>query len=201
MNLPPNVINIIVGLGIVIGAIQCFFGYRIFKVVLCLVGFILGGSIAASIGYAVSHQESISLLAGLIGGVIGAALMVTLYFVGVFLVGAFLGTILGTVFFTAAASNPNPAVLLIFAVVAGVIALFFQKFAIIVSTAFVGAWSVVTGIAYFAGLVDLTNIERMFQPAGNRVYVILLFWLVLGCLGAIMQYDSPSTANGRRTQS
>jgi hypothetical protein len=190
MYLPQDVINVIIGLGIIIGAIQCFFGYRIFKVILGLVGFLLGGALAATIGYAISQQETVALMAGLIGGLIGVASMVALYYIGIFLIGGFLGVVLGTVLFAAAVNNPEPAVLLILAVIAGVIALIFQKLMIIVSTGFGGAWSVVTGIAHFTGSIDLTNIERLFRSAGSRIYAIILCWLVLGILGVIVQYKS-----------
>jgi len=139
MNLPHQDLNLVIGLGIIIGAIQCFFGYRLFKFVLGLTGFIVGGVLAASIGYEMSQKEVVALLSGLVGGVIGAALMVALYFVGVFLIGAFLGGVVGVALFATAGINPELAVLLILGVIGGVVALIFQKFMIIVSTAFIGA--------------------------------------------------------------
>lgn len=193
MYLPQDVINVIIGFGIIIGAIECFFGYRIFKVILGLVGFLLGGSLAASIGYTVFQQQTVALLAGLIGGLIGASLMVVLFFIGIFLIGAFLGVVLGSVFFAAAGNNPGPVVLLILAVIAGVMALIFKKFMIIVSTGFGGAWSVVTGITHFTGSIDLTNFDRPFISTGSQIYVIILCWLVLGILGMIVQYRSAPT--------
>ena len=44
MHLPPHVLNAIIGIGIIIGAIQCFFGYRIFKVILGLASSIQQGA-------------------------------------------------------------------------------------------------------------------------------------------------------------
>ena len=194
MDLPQDVLNVIIGLSILVGALQCFFGYRIFKLILGLTGFLLGGALAGAVGYAISQEEAVALLAGLVGGFIGAALMVVLYFIGIFLIGALLGGVLGAVLFVVAESNPEPAVLLILAVIAGVIALIFQKFMIIVSTGFGGAWSVVTGIAYFTtGSIDPTNLERMFRSGGSHLYTILLCWLALGIVGVIVQYRSVPT--------
>jgi hypothetical protein len=191
MHLPQDVLNMIIGLGIIVGAIQCFFGYRIFKFILGLTGFILGGAICAAIGYAIFQKEVIALLAGLVGGIIGAALIVVLYLIGIFLIGAFLGGVLGTALFAVAGHNPEPAVILILAVIVGVIALIFQKFMIIVSTGFWGAWSVVMGIAYFTtGAVDPTSIERFFRSGGGQLYAILLCWIVLGIVGVIVQFKS-----------
>jgi len=189
MSIPQDVLNVIIGLGILVGAIQCFFGYRIFKFILGLTGFLVGGALAAAIGYALSQEEAVALLAGLVGGFIGAALMVALYFIGIFLIGAFLGGVLGAVLFAVAGSNPEPAVLLILAVIAGVVALVFQKFMIIISTGFGGAWSIVIGIAYFTtGAIDPTNIERLFRSGGSHLYAIVLCWLALGIVGVIVQY-------------
>jgi hypothetical protein len=191
MDLPRDVLDVIIGLSILVGAVQCFFGYRIFKFILGLTGFLVGGALAGAIGYAISHEEVAALLAGLVGGFVGAALMVALYFVGVFLIGAFLGGVLGAVLFAAAGSNPEPAVLLILGVIAGVVALIFQKFLIIVSTAFGGSWYIVTGIAYFTtGAINATNFERLFRSRGSHLYAILLCWLALGIVGVIVQYKS-----------
>lgn len=192
MDVPQDAVNVIIGLSILVGAIQCFFGYRIFKVILGLTGFLVGGVLAAAIGYAISQEEVVALLAGLVGGFIGAALMVTLYFIGIFVIGALLGGVLGTVLFTVAGNDPEPVVLLILGVIAGVLALIFQKFMIIVSTGFGGAWHVVSGIAHFTmGTIDLTTIERFFSSGGSHLYATVLCWLALGIVGVMVQYKSP----------
>jgi hypothetical protein len=117
--------------------------------------------------------------------------MVAIYFVGVFLIGAILGGVLGIMLYTAAGSSPEPAVLVILAVIGGIIALVLQKFMIIVSTAFGGAWGVVAGIAYFTtGVIDPTGFDRLARSGGAHLFVIVLCWLVLGIVGVIVQYRS-----------
>ena len=91
MDLPQDVLNVIFAIAILVGAIQCFFGYRFFKFILGLTGFLLGGAIAAAVGFAISQQEIVALLAGIVGGFIGASSMVAMYFIGIFLIGAFFG--------------------------------------------------------------------------------------------------------------
>ena len=191
MDIPHDVLNAIMALAIPIGLLQCFFGYRIFKFILALTGFLIGSAMAATIGYNASQQEVVALLAGLVGGFIGAALMVLLYFVGIFLLGAFVGAALGTMLFAMAETNPIPFVLFILAAIVGVLALVFQKFMIIIATAFGGAWNVVIGIAYFTtGAIDPTNIEASFSSGGTLTYIIVLCWLALGITGVIVQYKS-----------
>lgn len=190
-----NILGLIIMLGIlVVGVIQCFFGYRIFKFTLRLIGFLLSGALAGTYVYAISQEVWQSLMAGLLGGLIGAFLMVTFYFVGIFLIGAFLGGVLGTVFSAGIQSNPEPVTLLILAIIMGAITLKFQKFMIIVSTGFGGAWIVVTGIANFTtGEINFTNLEQLFRSQAGNIYVMILFWLALGVTGVIVQYKSAPT--------
>lgn len=199
MKIPPDLFALMIGLGILLGAIQCFFGYRIFKFILGAVGFLAG-----AVGYSASNEPFVAVLAGLVGGLLGAALLVGLYFVGIFLFGAFLGVVVGASFFAAAGGQPEPAVLLILAAIGGVLALIFQKFMIILSTAFNGAWNVVAGIACLAtGTTDPANLEKFFRPDGSQRFVAILCWIVLGAAGAIYQSRSaretrPATAQPAR---
>ena len=184
-----EVLKVIVGFTILVGALQCFFGYRIFKFILGLTGFLIGGVLASTIGYSISQDEITALFSGILGGVIGAALMFALYYVGVFIIGALLGGVLGTILFTLAESSPEPAFLLILAVIAGVMALIFQKFMIIISTGFSGSWCVVIGIAYLTtNIIDFNHMEQAFMSDGSLYYGILLSWLALGLFGVIVQY-------------
>ena len=191
MDLNQDILNVFIGLIILVGVLQCFWGYRIFKFIIGLTGFLLGGILAAAFGSTLSQEEVFIILTGLTGGFIGAAMMVALYYVGVFLIGSLLGGITGVVFYAVAESSPDPAVLLIVAVIAGIIALIFQKFMIIVSTAFGGSWGVVIGIANFiTGAVDLSNLEQTYGSGDSHLYAIILCWLALGIVGVIVQYRS-----------
>ena len=193
MNLPAEYLNLINGLSVIIGLIYCFLGYRIFKFILGLTGFLIGGALVGGVAYAISQQEVTGILMGVVGGALGAALLVALYFVGVFLLGAVLGGGLGFLLAALAGGSPEPAILIILAIIGGVVALFVQKFMIIVTTAFSGAFNVVIGVAYFAtGAVDLTNLERFIRYGGTRLYVTLLCGLALGVAGVIVQYKSAS---------
>ena len=71
------------------GIVACFFGYRLFKFVLGIFGFILGALAASSIWG--SSDTVYMVLAALLGGLVGGLLLLAAYFVGVALVGAGLG--------------------------------------------------------------------------------------------------------------
>ena len=198
MELHQDAFYVIIALTILVGAIQCFYGYRIFKFILGLTGFLLGGVLAAAIGSLFSTETVYLLLSGVAGGVIGAALMVTLYFVGIFVIGGIFGGVLGVIFYAVFATAPDPVALLLLSVITGVFALVFQKFMIIASTGFAGAWAVVFGVAYFiTNAVSLSNPGQMFSSDGSHLYAIILSWLALGFIGVYVQYRS---APGRKVQ-
>ena len=202
MRLPQDLLNVIIVSSISVGFVQCFFGYRIFRFILGLTGFLFGGSLACVVVYTISQEELIALLAGIIGGIIGAALMSALYFIGIFLIGAFLGGVIGTALFAVVKSSPDLSVLFILAVIAGVITLIFQKSMIIVSTGFGGAWSMVIGIAYFTtAAIAPANLERMFGSGGIYLYTIVLSWIALGMIGVFVQHkyrEEESSAPDRK---
>src|SRR3982750_3856882 len=77
------------------GALSCFAGYRLFKLVLGIYGFILGAMLASSM-MGVSHTTGM-IVAGLVGGIAGALLLVFAYFIGIALVGAGLGALVAHV--------------------------------------------------------------------------------------------------------
>jgi uncharacterized membrane protein YeaQ/YmgE (transglycosylase-associated protein family) len=189
MTLTPDMFSLIIVFGILFGTVQCFFGYRLFKIIIGIIGFIIGGALAGTISLAVSPEETVALIAGLVGGIIGAMLLLTLYYVGIFFIGAFLGSIVGSFFYAVVEIGPEPITILIAAIITGIIALVIQKFMIIVSTSFGGSWLIVTGIAYFAtGAVNPADIEYMLQSGGGLFYIILLGWIGLGTCGLIAQY-------------
>ena len=88
------------------GAISCFAGYRLFKIVLGIYGFILGAMLASStIGAA--HTTGL-IVAALVGGVVGGLILVFAYFIGIALVGAGLGALVANgVAEVILATNPN----------------------------------------------------------------------------------------------
>ena len=77
------------------GALACFAGYRLFRIVLGIYGFILGAMIASSM-MGVSNTIGM-IVAALVGGLVGALILMFAYFVGIALVGAGLGALVAHV--------------------------------------------------------------------------------------------------------
>lgn len=189
MDLHQEIISVVIGLGILLGALNCFFGYQLFKILLRIIGFVVGGTIAGFIGYSLFQDAVFAFLTGILGGFIGAALSVALYFIGVFISGAFFGGILGAFLYAITQSTPELAVILILATISGILAVIFEKLMIIVSTAFSGSFLVVIGTAYFTvEAFKLSNMEQLLISGSSLAYAMLLCWLTLGIFGVIFQY-------------
>ena len=68
------------------GVLACFAGYRTFRIVLGIYGFIIGVLLATSI---VGTENTLwTIVAALTGGLLGALILIAAYFIGVALIGA-----------------------------------------------------------------------------------------------------------------
>ena len=131
------------------------------------------------------------LLGALIGGVLGATVMVVFYFIGVFLMGALAGALVADTIGQAFGVDLHWLVLIIAAVTVGVMALFFQRYAIILATALSGAWTAVASTFSLISGQEL-RLRQVFaqaaaQRAGLALWIVLVTWLVLAVAGVVVQ--------------
>ena len=78
------------------GIVACFAGYRLFRLVLAIYGFILGAMLASSL---MASSNTVGMIgAALLGGIVGALIMTFAYFVGIALIGAGMGALAAHVF-------------------------------------------------------------------------------------------------------
>ena len=181
-------------LTVLFGILSCFWGYRAFRVVLGVIGFAGGAYLGASAGiYFTGGLGVVAVITGIIGGLIGGALVSIVYYVGIFVLGALGGWVVYTMIAGAAGYGPHLILLIFLALVGGILALFFQKFLIIVSTAFIGSWFIVSGgfsmLGSDFGPVDLF-IEplRLVRPVGGINTIVVISWVALGIIGSIFQF-------------
>jgi hypothetical protein len=182
------------------GLLACFAGYRIFRVVLGIYGFILGALLATSI--VGTEQTMWTILAAIGGGLAGALILIAAYFVGVALIGAGLGAMLANLIWAGVGGEPHVAVVIVLAIAGALAALALQRYVIIVATAFGGAQTVVVGAAALLGN------RQAADAAARAVYSVyplnpmpgtpvdLVAALVLGVLGVLVQLFV--TAKGRK---
>ena len=169
----------------------CFAGYRVFRIVLGVYGFILGALMASS---AMGADQTWHMVVGaLVGGLIGAVILLLAYFVGVALIGGALGALVANVIWAAAGREPGLIVVIIFAVAGALGALALQRYVIIVATAFGGAQTAIVGAA---ALVANRAVDAASSHGAYRVYPIdpfpgtrmdVIAWIVLGALGLVVQ--------------
>ena len=184
------------------GLVSCFFGYRWFRFVLALTGFVLGALMTSSI-FGASNTTAL-VVAALLGGLLGAGLMVAAYFLGVALVGAGLGAAIAHVAASAAHREPHVLVVMGCAIVGAIASMYLQRYFIIVGTAFGGAWTLIVGALAVIG--DRKAIEA---AAGGNVWVLYpldpapgqrwvrIAWIVLGLVGAAVQLGWTGGEKGR----
>ncbi len=174
------------------GVLSCFAGYRLFKVVLGLFGFIIGALAASSI---FGGGDTTPMVIGfLVGGIAGAALLLAAYFVGVALVGAGIGALLVNLIWTQIEGDPHPAVVILFSIAGAVVATWLQRYVIIVGTAFAGAWTMLVG-----GLAVMGESGPLTAAAAGDLWVAYPLspapglrwlpwaWVALGAFGTLVQ--------------
>ena len=146
------------------GLVACFFGYRLFKFVLGIFGFILGALAASSIWGA--SDTTYMVVTALLGGIVGGLLLLAAYFIGVALVGAGLGALCANLIWTQIEGDPHPFVVVLFSVAGALLATWLQRYVIILATAFGGAWTVLVG-----GLALTGDRTAMTAAAAGDIWV------------------------------
>ena len=172
------------------GAVACFAGYRLFRIVLAIYGFILGAMLASSM-MGVSNTTGM-IVAAVVGGLAGALVLVFAYFIGIALVGAGLGALMAHAGWAYVRPGEPPALAVIALSILGAIgAMMLQRYVIIVATAFGGAWTMIVG--------GLTVGDRGVRAASADVWILYpispapgrswvpIAWVGLGLIGTAVQ--------------
>jgi hypothetical protein len=174
------------------GTLSCLAGYRLFKITLAIYGFIFGAMLASSM-MGITNTSGM-IVAALLGGLAGALILLFAYFIGIALIGAGLGALAAHVGWGYVRSGDPPVALLVALALAGAVgAMLLQRYVIIVSTAFGGAWTVIVGAlaiashgAERASRVGDVWILYPMTPATGAGWVPVA-WIVLGVIGTAVQ--------------
>lgn len=182
---------------LVIGVIACFFGKRFYRVVLALVGFVLGYYLVS--GLLVGQSDAILIIASIFGGVAGAVLFWSLYKLGYLLIGAALGLVVAELI--ANALNLTGVVHGVISVIGLIVGLVLGNsladLIIRLGTAFNGAGFIVGGIAALAAaanisipLADPTHTGAAADGASALITIVAV--IVLGVIGFVFQTRTES---------
>ncbi len=184
----------------VVGLAFLFAGYRLFRLLIPIWGFVVGFDVAVAVGRIVLHAQPLSTITGwalaIIVGLLFAALAYAYYYVSVVVLGASVGFLLGEALATAIFPNPGVSALIVGAIGAVVLALVvialdLPKALIVVLTALGGAVAVVVGALLALGKVSLSMIGA--GATGSAAGVIRgslwlsLLTLLLALIGMAVQ--------------
>jgi len=182
------------------GLVSCFAGYRLFRIVLGIFGFIVGWLFVSS---AMGTEQTLwMLLAAFGGGLLGALVLIAAYFVGVALIGAGIGAGAASVIWASFGREPGLIPVIVLAILGALGALALQRYVIIVATAFAGAQTTVIGAAALMGNRAATDAAAR---SVYRVYPLdpypatrwdLAALIVLGIGGLVVQLAI--TAKGKK---
>ena len=150
-------------------------GYRLMKIVLFMIGFVIGGALTYFIILTFLHHRGetwVPWVAGSVGVVVGilcGVLTICIYYIGIFLAGGSIGFLIAW-FILAAINIPffrthiyvPILVSVTLAIVVGIIALIIQKWFFMFGTALLGGFKIAWGVDYYLEL-------------GSMIYYLLLF--------------------------
>jgi len=191
---------------IVLGAVICFFGKKIFKIFLFVVGF---GAVAAITYYVllqVEHNNKLSLTRveqiaiPIAAGFVGGCIVLGVVKLGFFLVGAMVGTVLSFMIFAVVGNHFGTHAFIIRLCILGVLALFCgavvvwqEKKLIIIMSAIGGSYSVFAGAdhwvksGYVSAILGVFNNDAL--PRGNdlKLYIMLGGTILVALMGLLFQ--------------
>ncbi|HEY4248336.1 MAG TPA: DUF4203 domain-containing protein [Lacunisphaera sp.] len=186
------------------GLLDCFFGYRVFKVTLAVVGGLLGLLLGQVASTALGLGAGAEVIVMIVAGLLGASVAFLLYKGAVFVAGFGFGATLGVLLLT----HYNDMVALMTGVVLGIVGGFLavklQRVLIILSTALLGSFRTILAIAYFTGKVDWIYYYQ--QPQQMPALIDNNAWMLpsvlgLAVVGAIAQFEMDRSFGKKKSSS
>lgn len=188
---------------VVSGLVTCLAGYRLFRYVLGLYGFLAGAMVGSSL---VDPGNRFAMIAGAVaGGVVGGVVMVLAYFIAVGLVGAALAAVLLNGAWRLVGGDPPTLVVVVVCVIGAVLALQAVRRVVIVGTAIAGSWTVVTG-----ALALLGNPKALMAASAPTAWVVypvdllpsnwwvIIGWIALALVGIVVQLKTTTVSGNRK---
>jgi len=191
---------------LVLGILNIFLGYPIFRILLCIVAGLASGAGAYAFAcQAFGGDIPASAIVAATAGVLGLIAFYRLYMMSVFIAGAALGWFLSYTFMDIFNVQFIPVVIAIAGVVCGLLALLVQKLAIIVATSLFGAIYTTLGVAQLVGqgvdpgklANDPVNVFDWRNPDAKLIIMVAGI-LVLAGIGIFVQYKITGAMERKR---
>jgi hypothetical protein len=185
------------------GLLTCFAGYRLFRFVLGLYGFLAGAIVASAAADPGNTWALIMVL--LVGGVVGAVVAVVAYFVAVGLVGAGLAAMVLNLGWRLVGGEPPTLVVVVVCVIGAVIALRAVRYVVVCGTAIAGSWTFLVGALALIG-----DPKALIAASAPKVWVVypievvpanwmlVVGWVALAIVGAAVQFKTTSSTGKRK---
>ena len=173
-----SIIRLFACISLIIGAIECFAGFKIMKAMMAIWGFFIGAMLGVVIGV-LADSTALGVILVIVFGVTLAVLSFKFYLAGIFILTAFLTTIALYIMFE------NIFIALLFAIGVGILAIYFVKPVVIVTTAISGA-GIILSSAYL--MMDL-------GMNGSPVVTVIL-WIPIALAGIAVQYITTQKIKG-----
>lgn len=183
------------------GVLDCFFGYRIFKLTLAVLGGVIGVVFGQAAGTALGLGPGGEIGGLIVGGLLGVGLAYLLYIAAVFAAGFLFGATLGILLL----ANFNHMVALlsgsILGIVGGFLAVKLQRVLIMLSTALLGAFRAILALSYFTSRLDWLHYLR--RPDQVPALIDSNAWmfpsiLALAAVGVIAQLELGGKADKKK---
>jgi len=191
---------------IVLGVVICFFGKKIFKIFLFVVGFAAVAAITYYVMLMVEKNNDIHLTRvetiaiPLVAGLVGGCLVLGIIQIGFFLVGATVGAIISFMLFSVVGNHFGSHALIIRLVILGVLALacgcvvvWQEKKLIIIMSAIGGSYAIFAGADHWvkSGYTDaLTSVfdTDTLPKLTLKLYIMFGGTLLVALFGLIFQF-------------
>ncbi|MDH3281433.1 MAG: TMEM198/TM7SF3 family protein [Gammaproteobacteria bacterium] len=185
---------------LVFGLVQVFFGYRLFRILVGVIGALFGffyapEMIALATGEVPSTAVAVAVGVGL--AIAFALVAWYVFWLAVFAWGASLGYVVGV-----SAFGDLPWLALVTGLVVGGLAMLFQRVLIVLLSALNGAWLLVSGSAFLLGQIATPPRGLPFDPLLdiNEPVSLVLFavTLVIAVVGAVYQFRDTTPMLGHK---
>ncbi len=180
---------------ILIGAAMLFWGYRLFRVWLAIIGFIIGAVIGNSLGNQYLPGDVFPIIATLGIGLALALLAFSLYRIGAILTGAFIGAILASMIFGLFDIAPAWWIYLIGAIPGGILAGMLVEPYIKIASSFNGSYLVMVGVFSLIQGTSLISPQQEFLPRTDYPWYFYGGLVILAVIGMVVQF---STTKGHK---
>ena len=176
-----DIIRLFECISLILGAVECFARFKIMKATLSIWGLIIGAALGVLIGVS-ADNTILGFMFVLLFGIGLAVLSFKLYLAGIFILTAFLSTVAIYILFE------NLFIALLIAAIVGILAIYFVKPVVIVTTSFSGA-GIILSSAYI--IMDL--------GVNANPIITAILWIPMALAGIGCQYITTQSSKNERS--